>query len=160
MLLNLQLLRTVSYPDLRTINEVPVETSLRSFKLTRSLSELNLTNIIIQSSQKTNFQLNSHRNSVSSNESADNDDQQALSSTLQNCLNDNENKLKHSTSTPFLKSNDYDEDDEDDDDVWCNQEDEDNLKCCVKLDQERIEQLRKNFGNETFQIILEALEVK
>ncbi len=158
MLLNLQLLRTVSYPDLRTINEVPVETSLRSFKLTRSLSELNLTNIIIQSSQKTNFQLNSHRNSVSSNESADNDDQQALSSTLQNCLNDNENKLKHSTSAPFLKANDYDEDD--DDDVWCNQEDEDNLKYCVKLDQERIEQLRKNFGNETFQIILEALEVK
>jgi hypothetical protein len=49
---------------------------------------------------------------------------------------------------------------DDDDDVWCNQEDEDNLEHYVKIDQERIEQLRKIFSNEILQQILDACQVR
>jgi len=56
-----------------------------------------------------------------------------------------------------LKSND---DNDDDDDVWCNPEDEDNLEHRVKIDQERIEQLREILGDEILQKIFETFEVK
>ena len=49
--------------------------------------------------------------------------------------------------------------DDDDDDVWCNPEDEDNLKHCVQIDQERIEQLREILGQETLQMILDHCHV-
>ncbi len=57
-----------------------------------------------------------------------------------------------------MKSNDDNEND--DDDVWCNPEDEDNLEHCVKIDHERIEQIREILGNEILQRILETFEVK
>ncbi len=53
-----------------------------------------------------------------------------------------------------------DDNNDDDDDVWCNQEDEDNLEHYVKIDQERIEQLRKIFSNEILQRILDACQVR
>lgn len=52
-----------------------------------------------------------------------------------------------------------DDNDNDDDDVWCNPEDEDNLEHCVKIEQERLEQIREILGNETLQMICEAFEV-
>jgi transcription antitermination factor NusA-like protein len=72
-------------------------------------------------------------------------------------FDDTVNNLKHSVSESDLKVND---DNNDDDDVWCNQEDEDNLEHCVKLDQERIERLREILGNEKLQIIFEVCQVR
>lgn len=68
-----------------------------------------------------------------------------------------ETNLKHCNSEPDLHTNDLD--DNDDDDVWCNPEDEDNLEHCVKIDQERIEQLRQLFGHDTIQKILDHSQV-
>ncbi|CAF4093909.1 unnamed protein product, partial [Rotaria sp. Silwood2] len=163
------LLRTISNPELYKIDEVSEETTIQSLKFTRSLSELKLINIIIQSSQEdiftcTKFQNTCKNHSASSNQSFEHDDhedKQASSLTLQNCLNDDETKLKHTTSEPLIKSNDDNDnnnDNDDDDDVWCNPEDENNLENRVKFDQERIEQIRKMLGDKTLQMILEALE--
>ena len=66
--------------------------------------------------------------------------------------------LKHSNSEPDLHGNDLE--DNDDDDVWCAPEDEDNLEHCVKIDQERIEQLRVLFGHDTIQTILDISQVR
>ncbi|CAF2699339.1 unnamed protein product [Rotaria sp. Silwood2] len=166
---NRLLLRTISNPELYKIDEVSEETTIQSLKFTRSLSELKLINIIIQSSQEdiftcTKFQNTCKNHSASSNQSFEHDDhedKQASSLTLQNCLNDDETKLKHTTSEPLIKSNDDNDnnnDNDDDDDVWCNPEDENNLENRVKFDQERIEQIRKMLGDKTLQMILEALE--
>ncbi|CAF3325181.1 unnamed protein product [Rotaria sp. Silwood1] len=169
---NRLLLRTISNPELHTIDEVPEEITIQSFKFTRSLSDLNATNTIIESSQEdiftcTKFQHTKKSNSIPSNQSFEHDDhedKQILSLTLKNCLNDDEIKLKHTTSEPVIKSNndndnnDDDDDDDDDDDVWCNPEDENNLENRVKFDQERIEQIRQILGNEILQMILEAFE--
>ncbi|CAF0887007.1 unnamed protein product [Rotaria sordida] len=157
---NRLLLRTISNPELHTIDEVPEEITIQSFKFTRSLSELNTTNTIIESSQEDiftciKFQKISKSNSISSNKSFEHDDKQILSLTSQNCLHNNETKLKHITSEPVIKSND---DDDDDDDVWCNPEDESNLENCVKFDQQRIEQIREILGNEVLKRVLEAFE--
>jgi len=100
---------------------------------------------------------------------------QTLSLALQSCLvdddneNDNDNKIKHSASEPVIKTdksktliteNDHDDDDDDDDDdIWCNQEDEDNLEHRVKLDEEKEKHLREVLGNETFEIVRQALKV-
>jgi hypothetical protein len=72
-----------------------------------------------------------------------------LSLVLQSCLNE--------PSESVMNTND---DDDDDNDVWCNQQDEDNLEHRVKFDHEREEELRKMLGDETLQIIREALKVK
>jgi hypothetical protein len=101
---------------------------------------------------------------------------QTLSLALQSCLvdddndNDNDNKIKHSASEPVIKTDksktlitendhDDDDDDDDDDDIWCNQEDEDNLEHRVKLDEEKEKHLREVLGDETFEIVRQALKV-
>ncbi|CAF4419659.1 unnamed protein product, partial [Adineta steineri] len=63
-----------------------------AFKITRSLSELEETNIITQSPDKTivnstNFESNSNSNSPSNDETVKLDDEQTLSSTIQNFPN-------------------------------------------------------------------------
>ncbi|CAF0961113.1 unnamed protein product [Adineta steineri] len=157
------LLRTVSNPELHMIDERIDTTVNGAFKITRSLSELEETNIITQPSEKTiinstNFESNNNSNSPSNDETVKLDDEQTLSSTIQNCSNDDdESKLKQTTNELFLKTDDVD-DDNDDDDVWCNQVDEDNLEHCVKLNQERIEQLRQILGYETFHNLLQAFQ--
>jgi hypothetical protein len=87
-----------------------------------------------------------------------------LSLALQSCLvDDDEPKLKHSASAPVIKKNNSQksliDDDNDDDDMWCNPEDEDNLEYRVKLDQEKEDQLREILGDETLEIVREALKV-
>lgn len=63
---------------------------------------------------------------------------------------------QHSTSEPDLKSII----DDDEEDVWCNPEDEDNLKHCVEIDHERIEQLKILLGNQLFDQLLRLVEVR
>jgi hypothetical protein len=101
-------------------------------------------------------------------ESDDEDDMQTLSLALQSCLfdheNEHENEIKHSASEPVIKTDKSkiliaENDDDDDDDMWCNQEDEDNLEHRVKLDEEKEKHLREFLGNETFEIVCEALKV-
>ncbi|CAF4661673.1 unnamed protein product, partial [Rotaria magnacalcarata] len=96
---------------------------------------------------------------------------QTLSLALQSCLiddeNEDENKRKYSVSEPVIQADkskasitqsDDDDDDNDDDDIWCNQEDEDNLEHRVKLDREKEAQLREVLGDETIEIVREALK--
>ena len=121
---------------------MPEETTTgRSFKLTRSLTDLTELNPLILTSQDSIFTSTKLRSNNSRNES--------FEETI--------NNLKHSASESDLKAND---DNNDDDDVWCNQEDEDNLKHCVELDQERIEQLREILGQETLQTVLDVCQVR
>jgi hypothetical protein len=79
-----------------------------------------------------------------------------------------EHNIKHSASEPAmhmdksktsLDDTENNENDNDDDDIWCNKEDEDNLECRVKLDQEKENYLREVLGNETLEIVREALKV-
>jgi hypothetical protein len=93
---------------------------------------------------------------------------QTLSLALQSCLfddeNENENEIKHSASEPVIKTDKtnpliIENDDNDDDDIWCNQEDEDNLEHRVKIDEEKEKYLREILGDETLEIMLEALKV-
>ena len=94
---------------------------------------------------------------------------ETLSLALQSCLidndNENEHQIKHAASEPVIKtdrskSSIIENDDEnDDDEVWCNQEDEDNLVHRVKLDEEREKNLREILGDETLEIVREALKV-
>lgn len=95
---------------------------------------------------------------------------QTLSLALQSCLfdddNENEPSRKHSASEPVITTDksrestiQNDEEHDDDDDVWCNPEDEDNLEHRVKLDQEREKHLREVLGDETIEIVREALKV-
>lgn len=138
---HLQLLRTVSNPELHTIEEVSEETMIRSFKLTRSLSDLYDINppiLVMQDSTltSTQFSINKSRNESFEETGA---------------------ALKHSSSEPDLHLDDVQ--DNDDDDVWCNPEDEDNLEHRVKIDQERLEQLREMLGSETLQMLLDVAQV-
>ncbi len=77
--------------------------------------------------------------------------------------NDNEHNLKHSASEPVIKTDKSKtstaEINDDDDDVWCNQEDEDNLEHRVKLDEQKEKHLREVLGDETLEIVREALKV-
>lgn len=94
---------------------------------------------------------------------------QTLSLALESCLhddendNDNEHKIKHSASEPVIKGDKNKslprEEEEDDDDMWCNPEDEDNLEHRVKLDEQKEKQLREILGDETLEIVREALKV-
>jgi hypothetical protein len=96
---------------------------------------------------------------------------QTLSLALQSCLidndneNDNEHQIKYSASEPVIKSEKSksllieNDEENDDDDVWCNQQDEDNLIHRVKLDEEREKRLREVLGDETLEIVREALKV-
>ncbi|CAF3443277.1 unnamed protein product [Rotaria socialis] len=153
-------LRTISNPELHTIDELPEESTIESLKATRSLSELNITNTIIESTQKYLFSCINMRSTSDSNlasnntnfEHDDNDDKQIL--TSQNGLHDVEKKLRHTTSESDMKSNG----DNDDDDVWCNPEDENNLEYRIKADQERVEQLKEILGDEILRKILAALK--
>lgn len=95
----------------------------------------------------------------------------AYQSLLINDDDEDEHKIKHSASEPIMKTGKHkttaaaassfilDMDDDDDDDVWCNQEDEDNLKFRVKLDEEKERQLREILGDETLEIVRNALKV-
>ena len=160
------------------IDELPEPTTVQSSKLNRSSTD------IVQSSEEPTFSSSKKKmtdsNSSSSNtndkasESDDEEDMATLSLALRSCLvdddneNENENEVKNSPnelvikkekSTASITRNDNTNDDYDDD-IWCNQEDEDNLKSCVKLDREREAKLREMLGNETLEIIREAFEVK
>jgi len=96
---------------------------------------------------------------------------QTLSLALQSCLfddeNEHENEIKHSASEPVMKTDkskiltaeNEDDDDNDDAYIWCNQEDEDNLEYRVKLDEEKEKHLREILGDETLEIVREALKV-
>ena len=113
-------------------------------KSTRSLSELHTrtpsTQKIIFTNEK--FQNN---NNINTNEN----------------FESNENKVKCTASESVIKSNENENDDyNDDDDVWCHPDDESNLENRVKCDNEKIEQLRTIFSNETFQMIFESFQVK
>ncbi|UJR13867.1 hypothetical protein I4U23_000875 [Adineta vaga] len=170
------LLRTVSNPELHKIDEVPEESTLKSTKLNRSLTD------IIQSfgeplftSTKKEAANNSDSDSNTDEETSDCDDEDemhTLSLLYQSVLNDDddnddEHKIKHSASEPVLKTNKKsksktteiaaEDNDNDDDEMWCNEEDEENLEYRVKLDHEREEQLRKVLGDETLEIVREAL---
>jgi len=119
--------------------------------------------------------LNSSSSSSDSNatdeksESDDEDDMQTLSLALQSCLiddeNEHENEIKHSASEPVIKTDKSkiliaeNDDDNDADDMWCNQGDEDNLEHRVKLDEEKEKHLREILGDETLEIVREALKV-
>lgn len=102
-------------------------------------------------------------------ESDDEDDMQTLSLALQSCLfddeNEHENEIKHSASEPVIKTDKSkiliaeNDDDNDADDMWCNQGDEDNLEHRVKLDEEKEKHLREILGDETLEIVREALKV-
>ena len=95
----------------------------------------------------------------------------AYQSLLINDDDEDEHKIKHSASEPVMKTGKpkataaaassfiLDMDDDDDDDVWCNQEDEDNLKFRVKLDEQKERQLREILGDETLEIVRNALKV-
>ncbi|CAM4777694.1 unnamed protein product [Rotaria magnacalcarata] len=176
---NRHLLRTVSNPELHKIDEVPEEITMESTKLNRSLTDikqsckepsfLSMKKIITTAvAAKSNSASNS---SDETSESADEDDMQTLSLALQSCLiddeNEDENKRKYSVSEPVIQADkskasitqsDDDDDDNDDDDIWCNQEDEDNLEHRVKLDREKEAQLREVLGDETIEIVREALK--
>lgn len=95
-----------------------------------------------------------------------------LSLALQSYLDDDEtaeSKIKHSASEPVIKDpkakvsssveNDTTDVYDDDDDVWCNPEDEDNLEHRVKLDEEKEKHLREILGDETLEIVRQALNV-
>ncbi|CAF4292885.1 unnamed protein product, partial [Rotaria sp. Silwood2] len=170
------LLRTVSNPELHKIDELPEETLVQSRNLNRSLTD------IIQSAQEPSFSSTKKKTtgttttksssdsstSDDKSESDDEDDMQSLTIALQSQLcddeNENENKTKHSASEPVIKTDKSKEltteidDDNDDDDIWCNQEDEDNLEHRVKIDEEKEKQLREILGDETLEIVREALK--
>lgn len=95
-----------------------------------------------------------------------------LSLALQSYLDSDEKtdpKIKHSASEPVIKDpkakvsssveNDTTDVYDDDDDVWCNPEDEDNLEYRVKLDEEKEKHLREILGDETLEIVRQALNV-
>ncbi|UJR33336.1 hypothetical protein I4U23_020785 [Adineta vaga] len=135
---NKLLLRTVSNPELHMIDDLPEEIIIQACKLTRSTSQLDRTNRKI-SLTDTNFESDNVNISPSSDDNAEPDDQQILIAPAEN---------------PLIE----DDDTNDDDDVWCNPEDEDNLQHCLQVDQERIHQLQQELDDETFQLILEALQ--
>ncbi|CAF2765027.1 unnamed protein product [Rotaria sp. Silwood2] len=173
---NRRLLRTVSNPELHKIDELPEETLVQSRNLNRSLTD------IIQSAQEPSFSSTKKKTTGTTttksssdsstnddkSESDDEDDMQSLTIALQSQLcddeNENENKTKHSASEPVIKTDKSKEltteidDDNDDDDIWCNQEDEDNLEHRVKIDEEKEKQLREILGDETLEIVREALK--
>ncbi|CAF3681032.1 unnamed protein product [Rotaria sordida] len=172
---NKRLLRTVSNPELHKIDELPEETLIESRKLNRSLTD------IIQSSQEPSFSSNTKKTNIIKNsndsntidektESDDEDDIHTLTLALQSYLDDdddddeNENEIKHSASEPVIKTDKSKEliiqndDYNDDDDIWCNQEDEDNLEHRVQLDREKEKHLREVLGDETLEIVREALK--
>lgn len=171
----LQLLRTVSNPELNKIDEVSEESTVQSSKLNRSLTD------IVQSTEEPTVSTTTKKPSNASSSSShsgstgsasddeDEDEMHTLSIALQNLVDEDENaqKIKHCASEPVFKAekskalnveshlDEYD----DDDDVWCNQEDEDNLEHRVKLDEEKEKHLREILGAETFKIVQEALKV-
>ncbi|CAF4682464.1 unnamed protein product [Rotaria sp. Silwood1] len=176
---NRRLLRTVSNPELHKIDELPEETLDLSKKLNQSLTD------IIQSSQEPSFSSATKKPTTTKStsdsstneeksESDDDDDEEdemqplaiAYQSQLYDDENENENKIKHSASESVIKKDkskelttqNDDDIDNDDDDVWCNPEDEDNLEHRVKLDQEKEKQLREVLGDETLEIVREALK--
>ncbi|CAF3645439.1 unnamed protein product [Rotaria sp. Silwood1] len=175
----MRLLRTVSNPELHKIDELPEETLDLSKKLNQSLTD------IIQSSQEPSFSSATKKPTTTKStsdsstneeksESDDDDDEEdemqplaiAYQSQLYDDENENENKIKHSASESVIKKDkskelttqNDDDIDNDDDDVWCNPEDEDNLEHRVKLDQEKEKQLREVLGDETLEIVREALK--
>ncbi|CAF1068990.1 unnamed protein product [Adineta steineri] len=169
------LLRTVSNPELHKIDELPEETTtIKLHKLNRSLTD------IVQSSQEplffgtkkeiTRTSTSSSDSNSSGEKSDDDEDIQTLKQAYQSLLIDDdddedEDKMKHCASEPVIQKDEKsrislteDDDDNDDDNIWCNLEDEDNLEQRVKLDDEREEQLRKILGDETLEIVRQALK--
>lgn len=98
---------------------------------------------------------------------------ETLKTLLQSCLVDNDDdkankseSLKHSSSAPVidpkksLTNVSTASDDQDvDDDIWCNVEDEENLRDFIKFDQEKEKEMRNYLGDDTFKIVRDALEV-
>ena len=156
---------------------MPEETTLRANKLNRSLTDL------VQSAEGPSFaaikQANpthTPKHSTSSSELSDEEEEdeiKTLSLAYQSILIDageeDEHKFKHSASEPVIKMSQSkaaaassitsDMDESDDDEMWCNPEDEANLKYRVKLDQAKEKQLREILGDETLEIVREALKV-
>ncbi|CAF1193266.1 unnamed protein product [Adineta ricciae] len=177
---NKRLLRTVSNPELHKIDEVPEESTLKSTKLNRSLADITDSlddPPLFSSTRKEATPSSSSDSSANEDKSMSDDDEDddfhSLSLAYQSVLiedneEENEKKMKHAASEPILKAGkkgksipsevNADDNNDDDDEMWCNQEDEDNLKHRLQLDQEKEEQLRQVLGNETFEIVREALK--
>ncbi|CAF1574377.1 unnamed protein product, partial [Didymodactylos carnosus] len=137
-----------------------------------------LSNTIIKSDHEPTFIISG--SSDESEHEEEEEDMKTLRDTLASYLvenddeEDNKNSLdkqtKHSSSEPVIvtkskdvthkrsANNSITADDIDDDDVWCNEEDEENLVFKVKFDLEKEEELRKILGNETLEIVREALK--
>ena len=153
------------------IDELPGEKSIQSAKLNRSLTDLiqstSEPTVAIKKKPLSNTSNTEFHPKPDSDEEEDEDDMETLTMALQSYLidDDDQHDLKHSASKPVIKTNPKssittNDIVDDDDDVWCNQEDEDNLEHRVKLDEEKEKRLREVLGEETLAIIREALKVK
>ncbi|CAF0762106.1 unnamed protein product [Adineta ricciae] len=129
-------LRTVSNPELHTIDNLPEEAILQELKLARSASQLDQTDRKLDFIDTT-FESDSANISPSSDDNIESDDRQASRLTSESVMDDGDN---------------------DDDDVWCNPEDEDNLQHCLQFDQKKIHLLQCDLGEKIFQQVLDALE--
>ena len=155
----MQLLRTVSNPDLNTLHDRTDEKIRFSVKLSRSLSCPNQNNSLAHSFQRTTvanapWRLSSTNDAEASPVNSLDEDSPPDQLGSNGGDDDLAKKMKHSKSEPIISAND------DDDDVWCNPEDEDHWKHCVEMNQQRQKQLRDILGNDTIDLLQQALRVR
>lgn len=157
------------------IDELPEETTITSTQINRSLTDIrqSLQEPTFLSTKKTNIDKSCSDPSTNddSSEPDDEQDMETLTLALESVLIDdeneteNDNKIKNQPSEPVIQIDQpkasviKDDEYNDDDDIWCNQEDEDNLEYRVKIDEEKEKQLRGILGEETLRIVREALQV-
>jgi hypothetical protein len=158
----------VSNPELHTIDEVLEKVTLTSRQLNRSLTDMIVSEHepTFAGTAKTKTNYNEHV------PSDDDDDMTEFTQALQSYLSDDDNVNQPSKSKlsceptsnnnqwHLLTSIDQGDDEDDDDDIWCNSDDEENLQERVKLDQEKEKNLREILGNDTLDIVYEALRVR
>ena len=148
------------------IDEVPEESTLKANKLNQSLTD------IIQSTEEPLFSGIKNKSAPTANTSSDSnedededeDEMLTLSIALADALGkSDEHHIKHSESVPVMHMDkskpSLNDTENDDDEIWCNPEDENNLEYRVKLDEEKENYLREVLGNETLEIVREALKV-